>query len=397
MSDSDHIFNILEDNENTGKNIVLKEVSLKRSKPSGSSKHSEDAVPKKRFKSSNNLMASKSDQSARGARSKCITLAKPSVLSGRSRTLLPVSHSGATAEPGPSTSGAYESDSSRHVSHEVNDSDEFSEPSSPDDLTDLHNLEQSLLEEKSDYVDSDESFFLPILGKNKSSNWNISQSVLSWFSEVADNEITQEKFKEVAEKYSTSPETQLHFSYPKIPEVLWRKVYRNKWEQFQQRSICQAQDYINVALKPLLSAVESMNSKDPNQERISTAIQLLCNSNLTLNRVRRSGVSKYIKPELRPSLFSQRVTHLHLFGDDFDKTAENAAKSEKSLQKVLNYPQRKNLSISKPPARENESGDSAPSTSRTSYPPSKPKKQFFRKRGSFPRSSNRGQGRPKRF
>ena len=92
---------------------------------------------------------------------------------------------------------------------------------------------------------------------------------------------------------------------------------------------------------PLLSVLDSLDIKDPNQKLLASAIQVLCSANLKLSKTRRGAVRPLVKPELRSILCDQKVSHLHLFGSDFDKCNETASKAHSSITiKVLIPPKR---------------------------------------------------------
>ena len=93
------------------------------------------------------------------------------------------------------------------------------------------------------------------------------------------------------------------------------------------------------AIMPLLSVLETMRPSDPNQKLVASAIQMLCSSNLQLTRFRQTSVAKFVKSDLRQPLFSQPVSHLHMFGADENESAEKVLKTQAtSFNKVLTNP-----------------------------------------------------------
>ena len=84
------------------------------------------------------------------------------------------------------------------------------------------------------------------------------------------------------------------------------------------------------------------------QNKIIEAIQLICSSNLQLNRFRRATIAPHLKPELRKQVLSLPVTHNSFFGEDFNKATDNLIKEQSALDKIIiKKPITKRLSYNK--------------------------------------------------
>ena len=197
-------------------------------------------------------------------------------------------------------------------------------------------------EELSIASSSDSSPELPIMGSENVGSWMPSARTMDWFYKVADHELDDGQIDSLFDKFLPSPEIAPHFEPPKLPKPIWdRLAKRNKEEVIKQRSIFKSQKLLCGALMPLLSVLDSLDSKDPNQKLLASAIQVLCSANLKLSKTRRGAVRPLVKPELRSILCDQKVSHLHIFGSDFDKCTETASKAHSSITKVLIPPKRK--------------------------------------------------------
>lgn len=220
------------------------------------------------------------------------------------------------------------------------------QPSSDDDEYENYlNCEVSDIEQlvdinnESDVESHDKSpFDLPVIGDKREVMWKPPTRVMDWFQNVADIELKAEKLDEISESYISDGDVQKHFSPPVLPQALWQKAKTSQNDMFQQRSLLKIQDIQTLAIKPLLSVLSMNNCPQSIQNSIASSIQLLCTANLKTSRLRRALASKFVRKEIRPSLFSQPVTHLNLFGTEFDSAAEQAIKAQNSVQKVLTLP-----------------------------------------------------------
>ena len=100
-------------------------------------------------------------------------------------------------------------------------------------------------------------------------------------------------------------------------------------------AILKSQKLLCGALMPLLSVIDSLDSKYPNQKLLASAIQVLFSANLKLSKTRRGAVRPLVKPELRSILCDQKVSHLYLFRSDYDKCTKTASKAHFYITKVL--------------------------------------------------------------
>ena len=192
-------------------------------------------------------------------------------------------------------------------------------------------------EEEEDPVEEDT---FSIIGGPAGTSWSVSQKVMKWYEQVADIELKKEDCDKLKEALKPSEEVLPHFEPPKLPSALWQTISSNSPADFHRaKTIYKAQDYLYVALRPLLSALEV--AKDQTlRSHLCTSIQLLCSSNLLLNRYRRASVSYHLKPDLRKQVLALPVKHNSLFGGDFDKTADNIVKEQAVINKVIQPPKK---------------------------------------------------------
>lgn len=207
--------------------------------------------------------------------------------------------------------------------------------SSPRSLT-VDELEKSFIME-SDISDTESnvSFDIPIVGENESYSWEPPTKAFAWFKRVADKELSKELITEMLEDFIPSPEVEKHFMPPKLPSTVWKQLSANRGEYYKLNSMFQTQKLVCSAMMPLLSVLGSLKATDPNQKLLASSIQLLCTSNLQISRFRRASMAKLVKQDLKQPLFSQPVTHLELFGNDLDSSADTILKTQSSLQKML--------------------------------------------------------------
>ena len=189
-------------------------------------------------------------------------------------------------------------------------------------------------EEEHDPVDSDDQDELQLIGDKVEVKWLPKDSILAWFKKAADIELKPEDVKDLRDKYEASEDIQEHFMPPRLPEPFWNTVNaRSHSDTFKAKSIYKSQDYINLAIKPLLSALESCPKET--KSHLLPSIQLLCSANLQLSRLRRATCAPYIKKDLKKQLLSTPVTHSCLFGDSFEKTSESVIKESSTMNKFL--------------------------------------------------------------
>ena len=71
------------------------------------------------------------------------------------------------------------------------------------------------------------------------------------------------------------------------------------------------------------------------QDNITQSIQLICSSNLHLNRFRRATIAPHLRSDIKKNLMSLPVKHDCLFGEDFNKTTDSLLKEQAAFEKVL--------------------------------------------------------------
>lgn len=175
----------------------------------------------------------------------------------------------------------------------------------------------------------------PIIGGTAPPNWQPDDPVLQWFLKVADIDVKGEDFASIKEQFKHSEELSDHFTPPKLPEPLWRNILASSQSQaYRHKSIFVAQDYLFTAIKPLLSLLAETTNPEA-RNKITTSIQLICSSNLQLNRFRRATSALSINHDVRKSMMALPVKHNQLFGPDFTKSVEEAVKLQASTQKAI--------------------------------------------------------------
>lgn len=329
-------------------------------------------------------------------KTKTVSLTKPSASQP-----VPGSSSGQTASPGNARN--------QHVIPNLTISESSANPflDQPDDFetsgdeTDFErmtnnsipDLDQILNEELSDSKSEDESDedVIPILDSETAPTWKPSDKVLKWYTQVADIELKDEQISEISDKFSPPAEIDVHFQPPQLPKALWQKCKSSSLEFQRQRTLWKIQQSSSLAIKPLLSVLETLESGDPKRKDIAASIQLICSSNLKMSRYRRNLSGHNIRKDIRANLFATPVSHLNLFGTEFETAADNALKSQAATQKIIYN--------AKPAKKSNFNNSSAnkdtvdPSPPRPPPPPPRAtdSKQPFRNYNSG-RSSGRNSG-----
>ena len=238
--------------------------------------------------------------------------------------------------------------------------------------------EEDSSKEKEDAAASD-SDDLEVLGGDPEASWNPDKKVLDWYLKVADIELKPENLKKLKEAYKSSSDHESHFSPPRFSPGIWNAITSGSShaDSYRLKTINKAQDKLYLALKPLLSVLSKCNKGQKSE--LTSAIQLLCSANLTLNRYRRATCTPYLKKEIRKQMLSLPVTHDALFGPDFTKYSDTVLKEQAALQKVFvtKAPVKQRLSFKSTPLDQ-------PSTSKADY------QVPFRGRG---RGRGKGRGR----
>ena len=111
---------------------------------------------------------------------------------------------------------------------------------------------------------------------------------MTWYRKVADIDLKAETLQKISDAYKPCEDIALHFSPPKLPDPVWRNMKNTPGQQHHHRALFRTQQCLFSALKPLLSLLEVSQAKSEAQGKLTTAIQLICSSNLQLNRYRRA-------------------------------------------------------------------------------------------------------------
>ena len=170
----------------------------------------------------------------------------------------------------------------------------------------------------------------------KTENWALSEKVTAFFNKVADIKLEKVDYDKLKSEFSHSEDVDHHFSVPKLPSTLWNTVKSSSvTDPIRLKSIGQAQDYLYTALKPLLSCLEESDKGSAMRNNLTKAIQMICSSNLVLNKYRRAVVAPFLKKDIKKQLMDLPVKHDSIFGTDFDKTTESIVKEQAALNKVI--------------------------------------------------------------
>ena len=253
----------------------------------------------------------------------------PSCSSQSSRTRSPDE---IALDPGTSNVGA--------GTEEFNSSGTVQEQEDSDNQNDLEMLEElyskdipQISDSDKENNSSDEDEELTVLGADPEGNWAPSKKLMDWFLRVSDMELSREVLSEISEEFKADDEIDNHFSPPKFPLPLWTAVQSSSADSFKLKSIYKAQENMLLAIKPLLSVAKNAPKED--KSNILKSIQLICNSNLSLNRLRRCMLAPHLKADLRKSLLAIPVKHNSFFGDDFGKITDGLIKENSSIEKIL--------------------------------------------------------------
>jgi hypothetical protein len=327
----------------------------------------------------------------------------------------------AFVDPGPSTSGSYgkipafkSSKSVRkdiiddglvaQLSQEVSDSPSVDDIDSPDYESESENdatsgkLAQYLLADdenspENEY-DSDDIGGIPVLGNKPQYSWEPPKKAFSWYKKVADTDLTEDQVDEFMANFIPPTDVQCHFDPPKLPKIIWNKINSGTEESYRQRSIVRSQKLLSSAMMPLLTVLDSLKSEDPHKEILASAMQMLCTSNLQLTKVRRSAIGRFVKSDMKQPLFAQPVSHLHMFGTDFDSSADIAAKNQSAFQKVLYVPKKRTTTFQSPIVQQQQPSGRGEASS--SYSSSRPERTQTSRPASSRSSVTRNDGRSER-
>ena len=183
-----------------------------------------------------------------------------------------------------------------------------------------------------DTSDSDD-FDFDFYGGSAPPAWTPSAKTLKLFLKVADLELPRDVISKIEEEFKTSDELESHFLPPKFPPSLWSLAQNNSLDQMRLKILFRSQQNLYLAVKPLLAALELCPKEC--QDNIIKAIQLICSTNLNLNRFRRTTIAPYLKVDLRKEILALPVLHNSFFGDDFSKVSESILKEHSAVDKIL--------------------------------------------------------------
>ena len=251
------------------------------------------------------------------------------------------------------------------------------EDQSDKDNNDFDDLEQILMRSDND-SDDDEDDVLEIMGDKKKANWSPSKKLFSWYEKVSDLELSKDILDSLKEEFLANEEIQAHFEPPRFPQPLWNTVQSSQSDLLKLKTLYKSQENLFLAIKPLLTVAESCPKEmRPN---ILKSIQLICSSNLSLNRFRRLTLAPHLKPELRKQLLSLPIKHNSLFGEDFGKVTDSLIKDNSTIEKIINK-------------KKTFKANNKSRFSSNSKPYENDRNQFFQGKS---RNSFRGRGRGKR-
>ena len=190
-------------------------------------------------------------------------------------------------------------------------------------------------EDEEKLTDNDLDSKFKVLGGKEDGLWAPSDKSWDFFLEAADIELKPELVTEIKDKFNGSEELNSHLQPPKFDKVLWSTV-KKSLDGSKLKQIFHAQSLQYLAIKPLLDSLSKTKSPEM-QENLITSIQLMCSSNLQLNRLRRNMTAFHLKPEYGRSLVNTKVTHNSLIGEepDFLKTAESLVKEQTVVDKII--------------------------------------------------------------
>lgn len=214
----------------------------------------------------------------------------------------------------------------------------FEDFSDADSVSSQEQFENYMTESETGVDTVETNINLPILGSQQVPNWEPPKEIWEWFLKVSDLELNETQISDLSDNFNAASDVAEHLQPPNLPDSLWQKVKTSKPDLFQHSSLFKIQKTMCLALKPLLSTLASPSLDDSARNNLATTVQLICTANLKISRFRRAMVSKHIRQNLRPNLFSQPVTHSKLFGTDFNTAADNAIKTQSSVNKVLFEP-----------------------------------------------------------
>ena len=182
-----------------------------------------------------------------------------------------------------------------------------------------------------------------LLGDTDTPNWSPSKESLEFYMQAVDVQLKSEINKALVDKYKSSDKIDEHFSAPRLPEALWNAVQGDFHDSNRLKAVFKIQNNLFLAIKPLLSLLDTVEKEQA--DMLLESIQLICSSNLDLNKFRRVMVARHLQPQLRKQVLNLPVTHNTCFGDDFSKATDNIIKEQAAIDKVIKKPAYQRLSF----------------------------------------------------
>ena len=181
--------------------------------------------------------------------------------------------------------------------------------------------------------DSDDCEPFEVLCAPNSASWSPSKKTLEFYLKAADIPLTKEVLNGIGEKYRADEKLEVHFAPPRFPASLWSSVQSSPSDTYRLKNLFRVQENLYLAIKPLLDVLATAD--EVAKPKIIQSIQLICSSNLDLNRYRRATIAPHIKTDLRKQMLALPVSHNSLFGEDFSKTTDNLIKENSTIEKIL--------------------------------------------------------------
>lgn len=220
----------------------------------------------------------------------------------------------------------------------VDNADDVNSDISSEEGDPLDKMEAIINDEGNDEPDSEhesegESDGFEILGAPAEASWVPPKKSLDFYLKVADLDLSKDITKDIESHFKADEETEKHFHPPKFPAPFWNAVQNSPADSFKLKAIHKVQENLYLSIKPLLNSLG--NCPKSVQNDMTQAIQLICSSNLHLNRLRRATIAPHLKPDIKKNLMSLPVKHDSFFGEDFNKTTDSLLKEQAAIEKVL--------------------------------------------------------------
>ena len=235
--------------------------------------------------------------------------------------------------------GISEPDDSARIEDE--DSDRDSDKS--EDPLEALEKEVNVSDESADEDEGASSKKFNLLGDTDTPNWSPSKEALEFYMQAVDVQLKSEINKALVDKYKSSDKIDEHFSAPHLPEALWNAVQGDFHDSNRLKAIFKIQNNLFLAIKPLLSLLDTVEKEQA--DVLLESIELICSSNLDLNKFRRVMVARHLQPQLRKQVLNLPVTHNTCFGDDFSKATDNIIKEQAAIDKIIKKPAYQRLSF----------------------------------------------------